>query len=73
MKKAMTPAEVYHARPEVIHYFRESKLNHYSGDYRADGAEAKYRFLKAWRWLIRKPLTYLELQKLDNMHWARKD
>jgi hypothetical protein len=62
--KVLSPSEIYHSSPEIIHYFKENRLNHYSGDYRPLWKKLIYpvmRFL-SHRW------NYLTLCKLNNLH-----
>lgn len=69
-------ARAYHARPEVIEYFRSNGLNHESGDYRPGPTVSAACFLKAWYWLTGRAGSIQEFQHLlryDNRHQTRPD
>lgn len=66
----------FHAKPEIIAYFKENKLNHESADYREGPKEAAYRFWRAWYSLINKSGSlkeYLRYCKINNMHRTKPD
>jgi hypothetical protein len=69
-------ARAYHARPEVIEYFRINGLNHESGDYRRGPTVSAARFLKAWYWLTGRSGSvqeFLHLCRFNNLHQTRPD